>query len=128
MSSFFNYWIVKNLQLHWLLLFPEFPQECFDHQGVINSHVCFLPNNSKTKLGKNWSSFSYAFCSFIHIKWLYLQFLTISLSWQIKTSIWVIKRMTNFKQLKNLLIYVWNIALRTENWKVQISNFARMSG
>ena len=26
--------------------------------------------------------------------------------------------MTNFKQLKDLLIYGWNIELRTENWKV----------
>ena len=33
-----------------------------------------------------------------------LQFLTISLSWQIKTSIWVIERITNVKQLKYLLI------------------------
>ena len=56
-----------------------------------------------------------------------MQFLTISLSWQIKTSIWVIKRMKNFKQLQNLLIYWWNVELKTKKWKVQISRFARIS-
>ena len=55
-AHFFGYWTVKNLQLYWLLLCPEFPQECLDPEEVINSHVHFLPNNRKTKSGKNRSS------------------------------------------------------------------------
>ena len=30
----------------------QFPQECFAHDGVINGHNRFSPNNRKTKLGK----------------------------------------------------------------------------
>ena len=26
-------------------------QECFDHEGVINGHVRFLPNNTENKVG-----------------------------------------------------------------------------
>ena len=62
LSSFFADDTVKNLQLYRLLLCREFPQECFDHKGVINGHVRVSPNNRKTKLGKNPSSFKYAFC------------------------------------------------------------------
>ena len=32
------------------LLSLEFPQECFDHEGVINGHVWFLPNNRENKV------------------------------------------------------------------------------
>ena len=35
------------------LLCPEFPQECFDHEGVINGHIHFLPNNRKQSRAKN---------------------------------------------------------------------------
>ena len=62
MSSFFVNDTVKNLQLPWLLLCLEFTQECFDYEGVVNGHVCFLLNNRKTKLGGNRPSFWYAFC------------------------------------------------------------------
>ena len=88
MNSFFGYETVKNLQLYWLLLCLKIPKELFwPWGGVINGHLRFLPNNRRRKLGKNWSSFSlfsYGFFLFIHTKQLQLQFLTISLSWQIK--------------------------------------------
>ena len=50
-SSFFGYKTVKNLQIYWLLLCPEFLQKCFDHERVINGHVHFLDNNREKKVG-----------------------------------------------------------------------------
>ena len=50
-SSFFGYKTVKNLQIYWLLLCPEFLQKCFDHERVINGHVHFLDNNRGKKVG-----------------------------------------------------------------------------
>ena len=40
----------------WLLLCPESPQDCFGHVGIFYGHVRILPNNRKTKSGKNRSS------------------------------------------------------------------------